>query len=265
MEGRERVRRHLAGRGADRAPLVAFVTEFAAHLEQLEPHEMWQDAGLLTRTLMGLEALFGLDAIVVDVPVAALARGHLPPVADGLARLRTLLADRAALVLALPGPLTCAAAAGRDRSPETLEDLGAEILGAFKMLGPEHADCLATVERAPITIDDVQPLDDALGPIWNTARYYTAASMLVAAEGPTELGDTAADALAVWAGASPHVLAARGARHVGVPIDPSPAGVDSPELPELPTGGFYTTRGELAADTQIEALRDLVTGVEAAR
>ena len=265
MEGRERVRRHLAGRGADGAPLIAFATEFAAHLEQVEAQEMWQDAGVLTRTLMGLEALFGLDAIVVDVPVASLAQGRLRPVADGLARLRTLLADRVALVLALPGPLTCAAAAGRDRSPETLEDLGAEILASFKALGPEHADCLATVERAPVTISDAHPLDDALAPIWNTARYYTAASMLVVAEGPAELGDTAADALAVWAGPSPQELAARGARHVGVPVDPPSAGVDSPELSELPAGGFYTTRGDLAADTQIEAFRHLVSAVGAVR
>src|ERR1700722_14937943 len=99
MEGRERVRRHLAGRGADGAPLIAFATEFAAHLEQVEAQEMWQDAGVLTRTLMGLEALFGLDAIVVDVPLASLAHDRLRPVADGLARLRTLLADRVALVL----------------------------------------------------------------------------------------------------------------------------------------------------------------------
>lgn len=265
MEGRERVRQHLAGRAADRAPLIAFATEFAAHLEQVDQRGMWEDPGVLTRTLMALEALFGLDAIVVDVPVAALARDRLPPVADSLARLRTLLADRAALVLALPGPMTCAAVAGRDPSPETLEDLGAEILGAFKALGPEHADCLAAVELVPVAIDDAQPLDDALAPIWNTARYYTAASMLVAADGPIELGGTAADALAAWAGASPHELAARGARHVGVPVDLSSASVDSPDLPELPAGGFYTTRGELATDTEIEAFRHLVTAVEGAR
>ena len=72
MEGRERVRQQLAGRGADRPPLIAFATAFAARLEQVEPLQMWDDAGILTRTLMGLDALFGLDAVVVNVPVAAL-------------------------------------------------------------------------------------------------------------------------------------------------------------------------------------------------
>ena len=66
MEGRERVRKHLAGRGADRPPLIAFATDFAARLEQVEPLQLWDDAGILTRTLMGLDALFGLDAIVVE-------------------------------------------------------------------------------------------------------------------------------------------------------------------------------------------------------
>ena len=66
MEGRERVRQQLADRGADRPPLIAFATAFAARLEQVEPLQMWDDAGILTRTLMGLDALFGLDAIVVE-------------------------------------------------------------------------------------------------------------------------------------------------------------------------------------------------------
>jgi hypothetical protein len=258
MEGRERVRRCLGARDTDRPPLIAFATDLAARLEQVDPSALWQDAGVLTRTLMGLEGLFGLDAIVVDVPVAALADGRLATVADGLARLRTLLDERAALVLALPGPFTCAAAAGRDRAPETIEDLGAEILDAAKVLGPEHADCLAVVERAPVTGDDAQRLDDALAPLWNAARYYAAPSLLVVAEGTAELADSGADALVVWAGASPYELVARGARRVGAPIEPPTAPTAATELPELPAGGFYTTRGELAADTEIEWLHRVV-------
>jgi hypothetical protein len=265
MQGRERVRLHLGGRDADRPPLIAFATDFAARLEQVEARELWQDVGVLTRTLMSLEGLFGLDAIVVDVPVAALADGRLATVADGVARLRMLLDDRAALVLALPGPLTCAADAGRDRTPETLEDLGAEILDAAKTIGPEHADCLAVIERAPVTGADVQPLDDALTPLWNAARYYAAPSLLVAADGPGELADSGADALVVWAGASPHELAARGARRVGAPIEPPSAGIEAAELPELPAGGFYSTRGELPADTEIEWLHHVVAATEQGR
>ena len=265
MEGRERVRQQLADRGADRPPLIAFATAFAARLEQVEPLQMWDDAGILTRTLMGLDALFGLDAIVVNVPVAALAPDRLGTVADGLGRLRALLDDQAALVLALPGPLTLAAAAGRDRALDTLESLGAEILDALKLLGPEHADCLAVVELVPVTADDPQPLDDALAPVWNTARYYGAASLLVAAEGPAELGDTGADALVVWSGASPHELAARGVRHVGAPISPPFQAGEAPELPPLPAGGFFTTCGELAATTDIDWFHNVVAAVEANR
>ena len=136
MDGRQRVRRHLAGRDADRPPLIVFATEFAARLEQVQARELWDDAGLLTRTLMGLQALFGLEAVVVDVPLVALHPDRVPTVADGVARIRALVGDRAALVLAVPGPLSAAAATGRDRAPETLEDLGAEILGAVKRSAP---------------------------------------------------------------------------------------------------------------------------------
>lgn len=256
IDGRQRVRRHLAGRDADRPPLIAFATEFAARLEQVQARELWDDAGLLTRTLMGLQALFGLEAVVVDVPLAALHPDRVPTVADGVARIRALVGDRAALVLAVPGPLSAAAATGRDRAPETLEDLAAEILGAVKLLGPEHADCLAVVERAPVAAVDVRPLDDVLAPLWNTARYFNATGLLVAADGPAELGDSAADAVIAWAGAAPEELAARGARHVGVPIEPG-----RPELPALPGGGFYTTRGELPADTDIDWLRRIVAAI----
>jgi hypothetical protein len=260
IDGRQRVRRHLAGRDADRPPLIAFATDLAARLEQIQARELWDDAGLLTRTLMGLQGLFGLEAIVVDVPLAALGSDRVAAVADGVARIRALVGDGAALVLAVPGPLTAAAAAGRDRAPETLEDLAAEILGAVKQLGPEHADCLAVVERAAVAAADAGPLDDALAPLWNTARYFNATGLLVAADGPAELGDTAADAVIVWAGAAPEALAERGARHVGVPIE-----LGAPELPGLPGGGFYTTRGELPADTDIDALHAAIGAIEAGR
>ena len=213
MEGRERVRRHLMGRGADRPPLVAFATAFAARLDQVDADALWQDPGALTRALMSLDALFGLDAIVVDVPRAALRSDALSGIADGVARLRALLGDRAALVLALPGPLTQSGLGGATTGE--LEERGDELLEAAKRLGPEHADCLAIVERAPVGSDDAQPLDDALAPLWNTARHYSVASLLLAAEGGLELADTGADAVSVWSGVSPQELAARGARCVG--------------------------------------------------
>ncbi len=256
MEGRERVRRHLMGRGADRPPLIAFATAFAARLDQVDPDALWQDPGALTRALMSLDALFGLDAIVVDVPRAALRSDALSGIADGVARLRALLGDRAALVLALPGPLTQSGLGGATTGE--LEERGDELLEAAKRLGPEHADCLAIVERAPVGSDDAQPLDDALAPLWNTARHYSVASLLLAAEGGLELADTGADAVSVWSGVSPQELAASGARCVGCPVELS---TPTPVLPALPPGGFYTVRGELPADTEIDWLHQLVAAV----
>jgi hypothetical protein len=176
-----------------------------------------------------------------------------------LGRLHTLLDGRAALVLALPGPLTRARTVG-DRSAEALEVFGAELLEAAKELEPQRADCVAVVERTAVGRADVEPLEESLAPLWNAARYYASASMLLAEEGVPELGDTAADAVAAWAGASPHELAARGARHVGCPV--CPAGTEAtPKLPELPDGGFYTSAGELPVGTEIEALHRLIDAV----
>ncbi len=257
MEGRERVRRHLVGGGADRPPLIAFATRFAARLEQVDPDSLWRDPGVLTRALLGLEALFGLDAIVVDVPPVALRVDALAPVADGVARLRALLGDRTALVLAVPGPLTLGDP-GRSRAPEGLDEVAAGLLEAVNQLGPAHADCLAVVERTRVGGDDAPLLDEALAPLWNIARHYATASLLVAAEGGIELADTGADAVTVWSGISPEELAAGGARHVGWPIDPSSP---APVLRETPPGGFYTLRGELPAETEIDWLRQLVAAV----
>ena len=194
---------------------------------------------------MGLQALFGLEAVVVDVPLAALHPDRVP---DGGRRRRADPARSWATVprscWRFPGRCRLAAATGRDRAPETLEDLAAEILGAVKLLGPEHADCLAVVELAPVAAVDVQPLDDVLAPLWNTARYFDATGLLVAADGPAELGDSAADAVIAWAGAAP-AGAGRAGRAPRWRPDRHPGGA---ELPALPGGGFYTTRGELPAD-----------------
>ena len=108
--------------------------------------------------------------------------------------------------------------------------------------------------------DDAQPLDDALAPLWNTARHYSVASLLLAAEGGLELADTGADAVSVssaspqsWRRAVPGASAARSS-------PPRPAPVP-PALPPLPPGGFYTVRGELPADTEIDWLHQLVAAV----
>jgi hypothetical protein len=255
MEGRERVRRHLGRGGADRPPLIIFATAFAARLEQIEPALLWEDANVLTRTLLRLHSLFGVDALVIEPPPAALGADERAIVSDAIGRLRTTAGDGVALVIALPGPLTLAAAPGADPAA-TLEDLGDELVETAHALRPERADCLAVVERIAVSSEGAEPLEEALMPLWNAARYYAAASMLVAAEGVPELGETGADAVAVWAGAAPQDLAARGSRHVGFAVDPGQS-----ELPETDQGGFYISRGELPAATQVESLHELIEAV----
>lgn len=252
MKGRERVRRHLGRGGADRPPLILFATAFAARLEQVEPTGLWRDANQLARTLLSLHSLFGVDAIVVDPPPEVVRGDLLATAADAIGRLRTVAGDSAALVIALPGPLTCSGSGLEDREI-TLEDLGDELVQTAQGLGPERADCLAVVERAAVSSADVEALEDAVTPLWNAARYYSTASLLVATRGVPELGATGADALAVWDGASPQDLAAHGARHVGVAVEPGQS-----VLPELAQGDFYISRGELPAATNIESLHRLI-------
>ncbi len=174
---------------------------------------------------------------------------------DAIGRLRTTAGDGVALIIALPGPLTLAAAPGADPAA-TLEDLGDELVETAHALRPERADCLAVVEQTAVSSGDVEPLEDALTPLWNAARYYAIASMLVAAEGVPELGETGADAVAVWTGASAQDLAARGSRHVGVAVEPGQS-----EPPEAIEAGFYISRGELPAATEVESLHRLIEAV----
>ena len=255
MEGRERVRKHLGRGGADRPPLILFGTEFAARLEQVDSAALWDDANLLTRTLLGFHSLFGVDAIVVEPPTAALRGDRLATASDSIGRLRTLAGDGVALVIALPGPLT-RAVAGIDDRGATLEDLGDELVETAHQLGPERADCLAVVERTTVSSAHVEPLEEALTALWNAASYYAVPSLLVAAESVPELGATGADAIAVWAGASARELAAQGSRHAGAPVQPG-----EPDLPALTDGGFYISRGELSAATEIESLHRLIAAV----
>ncbi|MGB0095892.1 MAG: hypothetical protein WBP81_25555 [Solirubrobacteraceae bacterium] len=121
------------------------------------------------------------------------------------------------------------------------------------------------IERAAVNREDAHPLEEALTPLWNAARYYAASSLLVLAEGTPEVAGTGAQALVVLRGASPQELIARGARCVGAPIASGFAATEVSTLPELPVGGFYTTDGELAADTEIDWLHQLVAGPSAKR
>lgn len=216
LSGRERVREFLAGRRADRAPFLPLLTNFAARLEQVSREEMLTDPQVLTRTLIGAQALFELDAVTLPVE-----RAQLAAAAEAVQRLRVLVGERAALVVLLPAP----------------------ELELANALGLQHADAVGVVTA------EVDP--NRLTPLWNVARYYAAPTLLVCPRGSTEAARAGADAIAVWEGATAEELLAAGARRVGVAI--APGG----ELPPLPEGGFYTTAGDLPADTDVDWFRQI--------
>jgi hypothetical protein len=190
------------------------VTDFAARLEQVSREDMLADPQVLTRTLVGAQSLFGLDAVVVPVERVEVA-------AEAVRRLRALLGDRAALVALLPDPEL-------------------ELANALDL---QHVDVVA------VTADEPEP--DRLAPLWNVARYYSAATWLVCPRGSAEAARAGADAVAVWEGAGPDELLAAGARRVGVAVEPG-----APP-PPLPAGGFHTTAGELPADADVDWFREV--------
>jgi hypothetical protein len=194
------------------------VTDFAVRLEQVTREEMLADPQVLTRTLVGAQSLFGLDAVVVPVEPA-----RADVAAEAVRRLRTLLGERAALVALLPAP-------------------SLELANALDL---QHVDVVA------ITAGEVEA--DRLAPVWNVARYFSAATWLVCPRGSADAARAGADAVAVWEGATPDELLAAGARRVGVMIEPGGA------RPPLPEGGFHTTAGELPADTDVDWLREVAS------
>jgi hypothetical protein len=109
-----------------------------------------------------------------------------------------------------------------------------------------------------VPLDALLPLDDALSPLWNLARYYSLPSLLLLAQADARAADVGADAVAVAAGVTPETLLARGARRVGVPVALGSA------PPPLPAGGFYLTAEELPPDADVDAVRALVAAATAA-
>jgi hypothetical protein len=235
VEGRARVRDFLAGRATDRPPFLPLAIDFCARLEQTTRAELLTDPSLLTRGLLGAQELFGFDAIVI-----ALAPDELearPVVAEAVHRLRVLAADRAAVGLLLPG----------GREVDLLEEANA--------IGPQNLDLLGVVEPRLGGEAEAAELASALAPLWNVARYYAVPSLFAAAHGGPEAAALGSDAVSVWSGARPDELLAAGARRVGVPLRPEDA------APELPPGGFYTTAGELPAETDLDWLHAVVSEI----
>lgn len=241
---------------------MPLATDLTARLAQLSRQELFSDPQTLTQAFLDAAVVCGFECIVIDLGPAAVSAAlrregpepdeTLGVVREAAGRLRMILGERIAIVLVLPGPRTMASHLGLQARPEELEGLGERILAVFQSLHPQLLDAVAVSEAEPLDGREAA-LADALSPVWNTARYYSMPSLLLAARAGRAAASVGAAAVAVWAGASPEELAAAGPARVGVPVQPG-----AHALPPLPAGGFYITRGEIPAQTEVEAVRDLV-------
>ncbi|MGH9292055.1 MAG: hypothetical protein ACRD0B_00050 [Acidimicrobiales bacterium] len=263
--GRQRIRSFLAGGSCDRAPVLALVGELAPRVGQLDPANWLTEPELATRAVVDTARICGLDGVVLDAPagaVAAFAPQGQPESDRELSCLRAvvmrvtaLLSEEAGVLVGVAGPwrlLDVPAARDPDTSGEHHEHVDA-MLGVLHHLGLASAAGVAVMEGRPPAGGNAAALGDLLAPVWAVARYYALPSLLVSSEGPAELSGVGADAVVVLAGASPAELLAAGAKRVGVPVSP-----DEGDLPDLPEGGFYLVRGDMAAGSDPGRVADLV-------
>jgi len=255
MDARTRVRQFLARGTADRPPFLVMATQYTARLAQCDPAELLADPGLFVRSYSESVAVLGLDAILIEVPLALAsvrdpaARGFAV-LRENLHRLRATLRDQIAIVALLPGPLTLAASLGVPATPDSLDDLVTVLISLQEYLGPAEFDALALLERAAVADLEVPALADAASAFWNVARYYSLPSLLIAAHATPQLATAGATAVAAWAGATAADLLSAGATAAGQP----PPSVPAP----LPPGAFYLTPDEIPPDTPVDTVRSLV-------
>jgi hypothetical protein len=223
---------------------------------------LFADPQTLTQSLMETAVVCKLECVVLAPPAEAVRTAvagepeapELTATREAIIRLRTLLDDRAALVLALPGPFELAAAIGRASDEDELDDIVAALLRLTQSLHPPNLDVVAVVERAvPAGNEDL--LGSALASLWNSAHYYSMPGLLVAGSGGELMARTQADAVAVWDGADPAALLSAGAPRVGVPVPPSAFLPGAGVLPPLPAGGFFVSRGEIPAEAEVARVR----------
>jgi hypothetical protein len=240
------------------------VTDLAARLSQSSRDELFADAQALTEAFLKVVAVCELDCVVLNLGVELVGEAAvgadpgsvraLEVVREGVHRLRALLGDRAGLVVVLPGPLDLAASHGRSPSDVELEDLASSLLKVAGHLDPPSFDALGVLEAGPIGREGADRLADALGVLWNVARYYSMPSLFVAGEADAAVGRIGSTSVTVWRGADPGALAEDGAR-VGVPVTVADNANEGRVFPPLPAGGFFTTSGEVPAETEVTSMR----------
>jgi hypothetical protein len=259
MDARARVREFLGGGAVDRPPVLAFALDLAARVASATRAELLADPHLLSLGLRDAVRLCSLDAAVLALRAAELPElaagapptgiAHLAVCAEAVSRLRVLLGDSAAITVLLPGPLTLLGQAGRQASPELLEDTGMRLLNAVTIFGPHQLDTMGVWEEAPTA--DAACLRKPLAPLWNAASYYSVPSLFAARSGSPGAAAIGARAVTVWGGATPRALVAAGATRIGLPLLPPPA----PQPLQLPRNSFLITAGELPAEADTGWLR----------
>lgn len=269
MEGRYRTRRYLSGEEADRPPFLPLATALTARLAQVDPAELFSEPQLLTQSFIEAAAVCRFECILLRPPQDAVAdavrsgdpEGNetLAVVREGIARLRTLLQDRVAIGLVLPGPRSICRPLEGSGTRSELERAVGTLLQVAQSLDPPSLDLLGIVEDAALSPEALAEVVSSLSSFWNAARYYSVPSLFIAADaGPAADGE-GATAAARWQGATAEDLLATGTPRAGVPVDIGSA----PPLPALPRGGFWLSAGEIPADTEVRRMQELAAAAQA--
>jgi len=269
MEARHRTRRFLSGEEADRPPFLPLATALTARLAQVDPVELFSEPQLLTQSFIEAAAVCRFECILLRPPQDAVADAvrsgntqgseALAVVREAISRLRTLLQDRIAIGLVLPGPgYICRTEEGAGTRSE-LERAAGRLLQVAQSLDPPSLDVLGILEDLTLAPEVLAEIVPSLSPFWNAARYYSMPSLFIAADaGPAADGD-GATAAGRWRGATAEDLLATGTPRAGVPVDPGSAA----PLPPLPPGGFWLSAGEVPADTEVRRMQELAAAAQA--
>lgn len=270
MEGRNRTRRYLSGEETDRPPFLPLGTDLAATLAQVDLREMFADPHLLTQSFIQAAAVCRFDCVLLRPPPDAVADavGGSDPAAnetlavlrEGVTRLRTLLQDRVAIGLLLPGPRWIVRSLESEPTLGELERMAGILLQVAQSLDPPSLDLLGILEEDALSPEALAYVVSSLSSFWNAARYYSVPSLFVAADAGPAAGGEGATAAARWRGATAEELLASGTPRAGVPVEVG----SSPPLPALPSGAFWVSAGEIPPDTEVLRMQEIAAAVEAA-
>ena len=199
----------LAGRSCERPPIIAAGITLAARLAQIRVDDALLEPQAITTGVVDAVRTMRLDGVTLDVPRACFlssARDWHPEeiasiqvLGEVIRRVRALLRDSAAVLLALPGPWYLSAEQWLSHDPTDLTGVVDDLLPLVRFLSPECVDGFAVVEGSISADADLTAASDALVPLWNFARHFAVPSLFIACDGPAGLVGIGADAIAVSA------------------------------------------------------------------